>query len=76
MTIYNSSLDIAVFEAIKNRTSTFETDESGQIVIYTGLYRWRDGSIHQEEESTSCKDQSDPLEEMRQADYRRHHSSY
>ena len=24
----------------------FETDNDGQIVIYTGIYRWSDGTFH------------------------------
>jgi hypothetical protein len=28
-----------------------ETDNEGQLVIYTGVYRWADGSYHTEAES-------------------------
>lgn len=27
-----------------------ETDSDGQILIYTGIYKWEDGSLHAEEE--------------------------
>lgn len=27
-----------------------ETDNEGQLVIYTGIYRWSDGSYHDEQE--------------------------
>lgn len=24
----------------------FETDEQGQVILFTGIYRWADGSYH------------------------------
>lgn len=27
-----------------------ETDNEGQLIIYTGIYRWKDGSYHDEAE--------------------------
>jgi len=27
-----------------------ETDNEGQVVIYTGVYQWKDGSFHDESE--------------------------
>jgi secreted PhoX family phosphatase len=27
-----------------------ETDNEGQLIIYTGIYRWKDGSYHDETE--------------------------
>lgn len=27
-----------------------ETDNEGQLIIYTGIYRWKDGSYHDEQE--------------------------
>jgi hypothetical protein len=30
---------------------SYFTDNEGQIIIYTGLYRWSDGSIHEEKEN-------------------------
>jgi hypothetical protein len=29
----------------------YETDNEGQLVIYTGIYRWKDGSYHNKAES-------------------------
>jgi secreted PhoX family phosphatase len=29
-----------------------ETDNEGQLIIYTGIYRWKDGTYHEEAEDT------------------------
>ena len=31
-----------------NALGTYEHDNQGQIVIYTGVFEWRDGSFHDE----------------------------
>jgi len=35
-----------IIEALMNGASDEQTDNEGQIVIYTGMYEWCDGTIH------------------------------
>jgi hypothetical protein len=37
-------------KAIINRTADEQNDGEGQIVIYTGVWVWQDGSLHDEPE--------------------------
>jgi hypothetical protein len=48
----------AITEITKNRIDLSETDNGGQIVIYTGLYRWSDNTIRTEMEP-GCGEESD-----------------
>jgi hypothetical protein len=40
-----------VEEARVHNPDGYETDNEGQLVIYTGIYRWKDGSYHNKAES-------------------------
>ena len=36
---------------INDNYGAFEThDEQGQVILYTGIYRWKDGTYHSEKE--------------------------
>ena len=43
-----------LIEAIRNDEIDYETDgyenDGGQLIIYTGMFVWADGSIHDEKE--------------------------
>jgi len=41
----------ATQQIIDNLELYGETDNQGQIVIYTGLFRWKDDTIHNEPEA-------------------------
>lgn len=48
---------------------TTETDNDGQIVVYTGFYKWENGEIHDEQEddaddSPESSDDFDPSEDL------------
>ena len=40
--------DRRVIESLTQGHADEQTDNEGQIVIYTGMYEWSDGSIHDE----------------------------
>ena len=42
---------LEVIKDIATGQSDFQEDNSGQIIIYTNMFRWEDGSIHTQPES-------------------------
>lgn len=39
-----------VVDSLGDSDPDFETDNEGQIIIYTGMYKWEDDTIHDEPE--------------------------
>lgn len=39
---------LRVAENVHDNVAATDTDNQGQIIIYSGYYKWTDGSIHQE----------------------------
>lgn len=44
---------------VRAGTADIQNDNSGQLVIYTGLFRWADGSVREEEDPT-VREEDDP----------------
>ena len=42
--------DVLIEEASGLHPAEMETDNEGQLIIYTGIYRWSDGTCHDESE--------------------------
>lgn len=40
----------ALHETLDNSNCQFEEDNEGQLIIYTGIYRWKDGSYRNRQE--------------------------
>jgi len=43
--IAKTEFDRRVIESLVQGTADEQTDNEGQIIIYTGMYEWADGSI-------------------------------
>jgi hypothetical protein len=43
-----TEFDRQVIESLVQDHADIQTDNEGQLLIYTGLYEWCDGSIHNE----------------------------
>jgi hypothetical protein len=46
--ISKTEFDRRVIESLAQNASDEQTDNEGQIIIYTGMYEWLDGTIHDE----------------------------
>lgn len=53
MTISEVLDEIVSFVSGDCHPDDLDVDNQGQIVIYTGIYRWKDGSYHSEKEEES-----------------------
>lgn len=45
--------EILIYDVYDIKPDDLETDNEGQLIIHTGIYRWKDGSYHDEVETTS-----------------------
>jgi hypothetical protein len=43
-------MDIIVDGVLVRHPDDLEVDNEGQVIVYTGIYRWKDGSYHSEAE--------------------------
>jgi hypothetical protein len=41
---------------VRSGQADIQNDNSGQLVIYTGLFRWADGTVREEEDPTARDD--------------------
>lgn len=57
--IYNEE---QVRESIRKGTENLDldTDNTGQLMYYTGIYRWADGSYHDEADPSNDEEFADP----------------
>jgi len=49
----------AIVSAVENETiQSFDIDNNGQLVFYTGIFKWEDGTFHDESECTCSDDEN------------------
>lgn len=47
---HKEALDLIVKQLSNSNVDWFDTDNEGQLIVYTGIYRWADGTYHEEQE--------------------------
>lgn len=48
--ITNIEFQRQVIESLMDGSADIQTDNYGQLIIYTNIFEWTDGSLHEEEE--------------------------
>jgi hypothetical protein len=59
---YNEWLEAFILD-LRNGHADLQTDNEGQLVIYTNMYRHEDGTIHNVPENPSFEDSPCPITE-------------